>query len=49
MKKSILVHLNLSNLLVNALMMVATTAPWSNRFHPVMTVRKNIFYYPACT
>jgi len=21
-------------------MMVATTAPWSNRFHPVMTVRK---------
>jgi len=38
MKKPILVSLNLSNLPLNALTLVASTAPWSSRFHLEMTL-----------
>jgi len=38
MKKPILVSLNLSNLPLNALTLVASTAPWSSGFHTDMTV-----------
>jgi len=38
MKKHILVYLSPSNLLLNALMLVASTAPWSNWFHLLITL-----------
>jgi len=37
MKKTIVVYLSLSNLLLNALMLFASTAPWSNWFHLFIT------------
>jgi len=40
-KKPILVYLSPSNLLLNALMLVASTAPWSNWFH-YNSVRKKV-------
>jgi len=50
MKKPILVCRNLSNLLLNALMLVESTASWSNWFHLFITrLEKNVFYCPACT
>jgi len=39
MKKPILVYLSLSNLLLNALMLVASTTTWSNWFH-IFTARR---------
>jgi len=45
MKKPILVHLNLSNLLLNVLIVVASTAPWSNWFHIFISLLgKSVFY-----
>ena len=38
MKKPILTHLSLSNLLLKALMLVASTASWSNWFHLFITL-----------
>jgi len=40
MRKPILVYLSLSNLLLKALMLVASTASWSNWFH-LFTVHRN--------
>jgi len=42
MKKPILVYLSFSNLLLNALMLVASTAPWSNWFHLVITLLEKV-------
>jgi len=41
MKKPILIYLSLSILLLNALRLVASTAPWSNWFHLFMVALCN--------
>jgi len=38
MKKPILVSVNFSNLFLNALTQVASTAPWSSKFHLVIAL-----------
>ena len=49
-EKPILVCRSLSSFLLNALMLVASTASWSNSFHLfIARLEKNVFYCLACT